>query len=329
MQDITQEMIYREAVLRYAEKYSVLKAAARYNESTKNIYRWRKRWLDGGKDISSLKNTSRARKTQATAHTKEELALLRKIRVKEPNIGLQDLWSLARKQGYTRSMSGCARALERLGLPTCPKIIPSPTCRPRKPRRQMTYPGERIQVDVKIVPDECLSLDLIRRHPHIRLYQYTAIDEYTRLRTLAASDSYDLRSSSLFLGQIVAFFGRHGVKVERILTDNGRAFVGDMTDPVANSHNEFEQMARHFGIRLERIRPYHPAHNAKVERSHREDQRLLYSEIIRKGDLITDMADFKKRLKKHQIHTNDRPMQPLGLLSPLEYLERYKHEHPF
>ena len=44
-----------------------------------------------------------------------------------------------------------------------------------KPYEQMTYPGQRIQVDVKVVPRKCIT------DPELRLFQYTAIDEFTRL----------------------------------------------------------------------------------------------------------------------------------------------------
>ena len=39
-----------------------------------------------------------------------------------------------------------------------------------KPYEQMTHPGERVQVDVKVVPRCCLA------DPTMKLYQYTAID---------------------------------------------------------------------------------------------------------------------------------------------------------
>ena len=44
----------------------------------------------------------------------------------------------------------------------------------------MTHPGERVQADVKVVPCRCIA-DL-----ELPLFQYTAIDEFTRLRFLAA-----------------------------------------------------------------------------------------------------------------------------------------------
>ena len=42
------------------------------------------------------------------------------------------------------------------------------------------YTGEKIQIDVKYVPMECMSPELVERKE--RYYQYTAIDEYTRIR---------------------------------------------------------------------------------------------------------------------------------------------------
>ena len=42
------------------------------------------------------------------------------------------------------------------------------------------YPGDKVQVDVKCVPRECMTRELIEKGE--RFYQYTAIDEYTRLR---------------------------------------------------------------------------------------------------------------------------------------------------
>ena len=57
----------------------------------------------------------------------------------------------------------------------------------------MTYPGQRIQVDVKVVPRRCIA------DPELRLYQYTAIDEFTRLRFLAAYPEQSTYSSADFL----------------------------------------------------------------------------------------------------------------------------------
>ena len=49
-----------------------------------------------------------------------------------------------------------------------------------KPYEQMTHPGKRIQIDVKVVPRSRLA------NKAERLFQYTAIDEYSRYRILGA-----------------------------------------------------------------------------------------------------------------------------------------------
>lgn len=70
-----------------------------------------------------------------------------------------------------------------------PKKPKKATYKP-KPYEQMTYPGERVQVDVKVVPRKCIA------DPEMKLYQYTAIDEYTRIRFYT-----DMRSKAPILQQ--------------------------------------------------------------------------------------------------------------------------------
>ena len=68
---------------------------------------------------------------------------------------------------------------------------------------------------MKVVPLKCLT------NPEERLYQYTAIDEYTRLRYLGAYPEQSTYSSADFLEKMVAWFKRRGVRVECVQTDNG------------------------------------------------------------------------------------------------------------
>ena len=53
----------------------------------------------------------------------------------------------------------------------------------------MERPGQKVQVDVKYVPKNCLSKEL--QELGIRFYQYTAIDEYTRIRYLWFTTAHD------------------------------------------------------------------------------------------------------------------------------------------
>ena len=211
-------------------------------------------------------------------------------------------------------------------MPTNPSSKPSPTCKKNKPYEQMSHPGERIQIDVKYVPKECLSLEFIEKYGGTELYQYTAIDECCRYRILCGYREHNTYSSSLFLCQVVSAFKALGTEVECVQTDNGAEFTKQFLSKKANNHSMFEVTAMRLKVKLKRIKPHTPKHNGKVERSHREDQKLFYSEIIRTGKLIKDEDDFQKRLKRHQDKMNNRPMRPLNYLSPKQALEEYQRE---
>ena len=306
-------------------KYGVKKAAAKFHEPESTIYCWYKKWKNSNCNIMNLADKSRRPHTHPNAHTKAELNKIRNVRRRNPNMGLQDLWiRLVSKHGYTRTMPGLLKALKRLEIATQPKVVPSPTCKKTKPYEAMRGPGERVQMDVKYVPKECLDPAYLAKYPFEKLYQYTAMDEYCRYRILGAYREHNTYTSSLFLRQVYSAFKAIGIRIECVQTDNGTEFTSRLLTNSDNAKSLFELTATHLNIQLKHIKPHTPKHNGKVERSHREDQKLLYSEIIRTGKLIKGFDDFKQRLKRHQDKTNNRPMRPLGYLSPINYLAKYK-----
>ena len=163
--------------MKYAEKYGVSRASRKYNKSRSYIYFWRARW-DG--TVQSLACQSRRPHSHPNQHTEAELKLIRDMRRRNPNLGMVELWHRLRQRGYTRRPESLFRVMRKLGLFSAKEK--KPAYKP-KPYQQMTYPGQRIQVDVKVVPRRCIA------DPELRLYQYTAIDEFTRLRFLAAEES--------------------------------------------------------------------------------------------------------------------------------------------
>ena len=114
----------------------------------------------------------------------------------------------------------------------------------------MTYPGERVQVDVKVVPRRCIT------DPELKLYQYTAIDEFTRLHFLAAYPEQSTYSSADFLRKLVNWYARRGIYVECIQTDNGFEFTNRFSNSKRNLPTLFEQTASELGICHKLIRPY-------------------------------------------------------------------------
>ena len=319
-------MRYRLSAIKCADRFGIQRAAANCHTSPSSIYRWKKLYKEGGEDIRALGSRSRRPKSHPNTHTKEEIKLITDMRRRNPNIGLQDLWIKLRKRGYTRTQPALLKVLKRLKMPTNPKSRPSPTCKKNKPYEQMKYPGERIQIDVKYVPKECLSTVFVERYGSTELYQYTAIDEYSRYRILCGYREHDTYSSSLFLCQVVSAFKALGIEVKCVQTDNGMEFTKQFIAGKTNNHSMFEVTAKRLKVKLKRIKPHTPKHNGKVERSHREDQKLFYSEIVRLNRLITDENDFKRRLKRHQDKTNNRPMRPLNYKTPRQVLEDFKNK---
>lgn len=322
---ITHEMKYRLNAIKSLEKFGPQRAAANYHTAPSNIYRWRKIYKESGNDIESLRSKSRRPKSHPNEHTETEVKLIKDMRRRNPNVGLQDLWIKLRKRGYKRTLQSLGKVLKRLQMPTNPKSKRSPTCKKNKPYEPMSYPGQRIQIDVKYVPKECLSPKFIEKYNSTDLFQYTAIDEYSRYRILCGYREHNTYSSSLFLCQVVSGFKALGIEVKCVQTDNGQEFTKVFHAKDKNNHSMFEVTARRLKVKVKRIKPHTPKHNGKVERSHREDQKLFYSEMIRLNHPITDENDFKRRLKRHQDRTNNRPMRPLNYLSPKQYLEQYKN----
>ena len=303
---ITQEMAYRQSLMKYAEKYGVSRASRRYNKSRSYIYFWKARW-DGSAE--SLACQSRRPHSHPNQHTQAELKLLRDMRRRNPHLGMVELWHRLRQRGYTRRPESLFRVMRKLGL--FPQAEKKPAYKP-KPYEQMTYPGQRVQVDVKVVPRKCIA------DPELRLFQYTAIDEFTRLRFLAAYPEQSTFSSADFLKKLVRWYARRGIRVECVQTDNGPEFTNRFLTGRQDCPSLFEKTASDLGVRHKLIRPYTPRHNGKVERSHREDQKRFYS-----CHSFYSLDDLAKQLAIHNRRSNNFPMRPLGWCSPLEFAVQY------
>ena len=306
MSTVTQNMRYLQSLIKYSYNHGVGAAARRFNRARSFIYFWRKRY-DG--TIDSLAKKSTRPHSHPNAHTEQELALIRNVCRRNPNTGMIELWFHLQSKGYTRSIGGLHRVLRRTGWfpppPLKKKYVP-------KPYQQMTYPGERVQIDVKIVPAACKVGDA----KHQRLVQYTAIDEFTRLRYLAAYQEQSTYSSADFLLRAYSYFQLKGFTVECVQTDNGFEFTNRFNNSKRDSNTLFEQTAKDLGVRSKYIRPYTPRHNGKVERSHREDQKRFYS-----SRSFYSFDDFDKQLKYYLTRSNNIPMRPLGYLSPNAFLD--------
>lgn len=295
-------MLYRQSILKYAEKNGVTKAAIRYKTNRQYIYRWKRRY-DG--TLESLADRSHRPHSHPNQHTPEELKLIADMRKRNMESGLVVFWVKLRMRGYTRSITGLYRILRKQGQmavkPPNPKYIP-------KPYEQMTYPGQRVQIDVKHVPAACLVGDVKWQ----KFYQYTAIDEFSRLRFLMAFEEASTHSSTLFLHAMLKAFP---FNVECVQTDNGFEFTNRFGSARPTL---FEDTLNQCGISHKLIKPFTPRHNGKVERSHRKDNEYFYS-----THRFYSFQDFKSQLALHNRYYNHFPMRPLNWTSPLDFLSAF------
>ena len=90
MNSITQDMKFRQSLLKYSQKYGVTKAAIKYKTNRQYIYRWLRRY-DG--TIDSLREKSRRPHHHPKQRTEQELKLIGDMRRRGPNTGLVVFWA--------------------------------------------------------------------------------------------------------------------------------------------------------------------------------------------------------------------------------------------
>lgn len=308
MNNITQDLYFKQSVIEYSYKYGVTKAAIRYKQHRKTIYRWREKY-DGTRE--SLRDKSRKPHHHPNEHTQKEIEKIKKYKAQNKDVGLVVLWVKLVRDGYTRTISGLFKAMQRIGIyektPSKKKqYVP-------KPYEQMTFPGERVQIDVKYVPTNCLCKEL--QELGESYYQYTAIDEFTRQRVLWASKEHNTYASTQFINIVLKTFK---YPVYCIQTDNGGEFTNRLNANNSDKKTMFEMKLEELGIEHKLIKPRTPRHNGKVERSHRKDQERFYYKRV-----FVSFEDFKEKLRHWMREYNNFPMKPLNWLSPNEKLAKF------
>ncbi len=309
MNTLTQISRYRQAVINYFRINGISRTMRKFNEPRATIYRWVARF-DGS--TQSLLDRSRRPHHHPNQHTLDELKLIADMRRRNPNAGLVVFWVKLRQRGYTRTIPSLWRVLRRTQQvpikPPNPKYIP-------KQYEKMLYPGQRVQIDVKYVPDACIVGDA--KEMGEKFYQYTALDEYSRFRFVMAFREHNTYASTVFLENLIKAFP---FKIDYIQTDNGPEFTNRFTT-YRDKPTLFETRLKQRGIRHKLIKPHTPRHNGKVERSHRKDNEYFYA-----THTFYSFSDFELQLKVHNRRYNNFPMRPLNWHSPSEYIQDFLHD---
>ena len=304
MNILTQEAKKKQAVVKFAIRKGKSEASRKYGVSLSSVKRWCKRY-DG--TWKSLVEKSHRPHSHPNRHTeREERQIKNSFKKCYARYGWDGVYSDLTRKGYSRSFSGMVYAAKRLGLTEEPK----PKKKNRKSRRypEILVPGEKVQIDVKEVPYNCLRGKVLRDGKH--LYQWTAIDECTRMRFIYGFEEHTPENTVKFLKILIKAFP---FKIQTIQTDNGTEFTYKYISETEIS--PLDKALNKLGIKHKLIPPRTPWHNGKVERSHRNDQRYFYD-----WETFRNVDELNEKLEKHLEWSNNKPMRTLGYKSPKQLL---------
>lgn len=204
------------------------------------------------------------------------------------------------------------RILRRHGAHRLARLFPTP---PRSfGRFDVTAPGELVAIDTK-------GLGSLERgggrHPGVSkrgrhrvgwCQLHVAIDLASRIVVAELRPSCGNADTTAFLERALAAFDARGIRVRRVLTDNGSGY-----------RRTFDERAAELGIRHTRTKPYHPWTNGRVERFNGTIQReCLYGQKFHseeeRGLAVALFLAY---------YNAERPHIALGGLTPAQWLARW------
>jgi len=292
---------HRRRVLADAERLGPAEAARRYGIHRSTVYEW-------GKSPMPQKTGPKGRVPWQTDEATEEIVVkLRLATNYGPKRLVRELLLLGHDVGEKaiRGIVGRARLVKN-----------HKKKRVRKQKRfYAPYPGYRLQVDTKAVPDDLPDLRGAARH------QFTAIDIATRIRFIMVYGELSNRNAIGFLLRALDFFSGIGIAVECVQTDNHPTFTNlyvggkGKWDHEALRPHPFTLECLKRGISHLLSRPGTPRHNCFVERSHRTDEeefyRLLDLSSLDDQKLGLEMAKWMFRYNHLRIHSSCNNMPPV------------------
>jgi transposase len=206
---------HRLAVLRHAEEVtgSVSATCRYYGVSRQVFYKWRRRFEEEGE--SGLRDRSSVPFNSPNATKVEVVGKIMYLR-QHYHFGPQKIsMYLKRYHDVQIGHSGVYRVLKRVGLNRLPASQRYKRHTDRWKRYEKPLPGHRVQVDVKFIE----PLPGTRK----KHYQYTAIDDCTRIRVLRIYPRNDQKTAIQFLDYVLE---KLPFQVEVVQTDNGAEFQG-------------------------------------------------------------------------------------------------------
>jgi transposase InsO family protein len=235
---------------RISKGWPVKAAALAAGVSRRTAHKWLARHRLGGERRHHDRSSAPRRCPRRTSAARiAQIEVLRRDRLTGPMIAL--------RLGMARSTVGLI--LRRLGLGRLKALEPKPP----QNRYERAAPGEMIHLDIKKLGRFAVEGHRVtgdRRAGRSRHagwdFLHVCVDDASRLAYTEILPSERKEDATAFLERALAWLGRHGVTVERVMTDNGSAYRSRL----------FATALRTAGARHVRTRPYTPRTNGKAER---------------------------------------------------------------
>ena len=280
-------------VLEYACHFGVTKTCGEFNVPRSTFYRWKQRYESEGRSgLYRKKPIAKSHPHKTSTKVVEKILELRR----DYQIGaLRIVYYLDRYHGIKISESTVTRVLRAHGQSRLPKTAPRRALHTKRYAKKV--PGHHIQLDVKFLRLKNKGEKAVKR------YQYTAIDDATRIRALQVYLKHNQDCAIQFMDYVIDKFP---FRISTVRTDRGHEFQ-------ARFHLHVEDL----GIRHVYIKPRSPHLNGKVERSHRTDQTEFYQLLT-----YTDDVDLNEKLEVWENFYNyDRPHISLDGKTPYEVMK--------
>lgn len=273
--------------------------------SRRTLYFWSEKLEKFGPD--GLPDQSRKPKSCPKAISQDVIQKIAAIRLGTRFGPDKIILRLKKQYGISVSARSVARILKRLNMTRKRKRIPVKT---KFKKKQTTEAGEIVQIDVKYA----------KRFNKRWVYQFTATDDFTRLRFTKFYEEQSNYNAINFLKSTMRFFPFH---IRAVKTDNASIFTNRYTgyqksvDPMNPRLHALDYFCLKHHITHYLIDPGKPAQNGKVERSHRTDQEEFYD----RNEFVS-FRDLKQKAKMFlDYYNNDREHLGIGGLTPVEKLK--------
>ena len=235
-------------VKRVLEEGWTMAAAQAAGVSRRTGYKWLARFKAEGPQ-GLLDRNSRPHRSPRACTALELVSFETQRRLRVP------LWRIARDNG--RSLATLSRHMRRLGLSRLKSLQPVEPVR----RYERQAPGELLHIDTKRLGridgvGHRITGDRTTRKRGIGWDAvHLAIDDHSRVSFGRIKADERAASCVEFLREALAYYAGLGVRIERVMTDNGAGYK-----------KTFTLACEALGIRHIRTRPYTPKTNGKVER---------------------------------------------------------------